>query len=146
MFIQTIRVVMLASAIAGVAWCVSLHQPQYIPFAEGFHDRMKVEANIGKLRAWMGDLGGLDQSEVPRSEWPAAVVQISPRHVLMTSQEQGTPSLRLVWGGGFGHWGVVVGPEDMPNPQPSEHLFVLPLEPGSYVWHEIQQSRCSWAG
>lgn len=55
--------------------------------------------------------------------------------------------------GPFGHWGVEIGPEDMPIPptQPMRKVrspngdvyyedgeYRLPLTPGAYVWHELQ--------
>jgi len=55
--------------------------------------------------------------------------------------KNGKPKVRLTWGGPPGHWGVEIGMEDMEIP-PSDFSqwgeYRLPLEPGVYVWHELQ--------
>jgi hypothetical protein len=62
-------------------------------------------------------------------------------YVNLDLDENSNPKVRLTWGGPFAHWGVEIGMQNMKIP-PSNFSqwgeYRLPLEPGVYVWHEIQ--------
>jgi hypothetical protein len=84
--------------------------------------------------------------------WASAITQLNPHYVQLDKTETGRPKIRLTWGGALGHWGVEIGPEDMPIPETlprrrnviygqvfwDEGEYRLPLAPGAYVWYEIQ--------
>lgn len=59
----------------------------------------------------------------------------------MSADENGSPRVRLAWGSGFGHWGIVIGMDDMEIP-PSDFSrygeYRLPVEAGVYVWRELR--------
>ena len=48
----------------------------------------------------------------------------------------GQPYLVAQWGGGFGHWGLLVGSQSLKYP--IEDHFHIEWAPGVYIWHEIQ--------
>ncbi len=101
--------------------------------------------------------GGGPKSRWPnRVTWPPTITRLNPGYVDVGKTEDGQPKIRLTWGGGFGHWGIEIGPEDMEVPQtlerkgqefgPPDHRYTvydtgeyrLPFAPGAYVWYEIQ--------
>lgn len=101
----------------------------------GFCCRMKHDADIASIRQWSLEtmprrtpLEGLKQVRVPMVEWPDAVLALQPGRV---DAEPATREVHLSYGGGLGHWGLTVGPEDMPVPDGGG---VLKLAPGAYVW------------
>lgn len=66
---------------------------------------------------------------IDEAEWPESISALSPTYVLAVSDEE----VRLTWGGGFGHWGVVVrGTAE--NRESDRHESVLRVAPTMYVW------------
>ena len=63
---------------------------------------------------------------------------LKPGIVSLLADENGNPKFRLRWGSGaMGHWGVVIGMEDMTTPSSDfSHYgeYRLLVEPGVYVW------------
>jgi hypothetical protein len=136
---------------------IPVYLPGYKPFTYGFRERIKSKANIEDIRNWMktlkeenynGDVIGL--SREPNSlkmrwpdliDWPESLKVFNPHYVNLGLDENGNPRVSLTWGGPFAHWGVVIGMENMKIP-PSDLSrygeYRLPLEPGVYVWHELQ--------
>jgi len=124
---------------------IQLYSPGYKPFTYGFRERMRSKADIEDIRDW---LKRRDKRE-PTGDtvryisygWPKSVKVLKPRYVNLDLDENGNPKVRLTWGGGFGHWGVEIGMEDVETP-PSDFSqfgeYRLPLEPGVYIWHELQ--------
>jgi hypothetical protein len=126
-------------------------------FTYGFRERIKSRADIEDIRDWMktlkeedcnGDVISLsrDPDSLKRHwhdsiEWPKSLKVFSPNYVIINLDKNGNPKVSLTWGGPFAHWGVVIGMEDMEIP-PSDLSrygeYRLPLEPGVYVWHELQ--------
>ncbi len=119
--------------------------PGYKPFTYGFRDRIRSRADVEDIRDWLktvskedciGDFGRLPYSKLSES-----LKALNPKYAVFCTGENGNPKVRLTWGSGFGHWGVEIGMEDMEIP-PSDLSqygeYRLPLEPGVYVWHEIQ--------
>lgn len=137
MFVQVVRVLVLGMSFVAVGLSALCGRPGYLSFTEGFTDRMKTEADIDGMRRWLYTWSGAVGDEVPRATWPEAVSRLTPKYVDVIKTDH-RRCLRLGWGSGFGHWGIVVGSEDMPTPKSSKREFTMPLEPGAYVWHEIQ--------
>ena len=131
--------------------------PGYKPFTYGFRDRIRSKADIEDIRDWLKTLSKEDcngktidihsysspfKSKWPDSiEWPKSLKVFNPGYVNLDLDENSHPKIRLTWGAALGHWGVEIGMEDMKIP-PSDFSrwgeYRLPLEPGVYVWHEIQ--------
>ena len=116
------------------------------PFMFGLRDRIRAKADFQATRAWLKTHRGQDHADhydrLSRREWPKSLEVFKPGVILLSADESGNPKVRLMWGSGFmGHWGVEIGMEDMRIP-PSDFSqfgeYRLPLEPGVYVWHELQ--------
>ena len=134
-----------------------LWQPGYKGFTYGFRGRIRSEADIEDIRDWFRTLSIEDctgkiidlfsnsdsfKDNWPDSiEWPNSLKVFNARYVDLDLDENGKPKIKLTWGSAFGHWGFEVGMEDMEIP-PSDFSrygeYRLPLEPGAYVWHELQ--------
>ncbi|MHC4438640.1 MAG: hypothetical protein ACYS3S_14855 [Planctomycetota bacterium] len=132
-------------------------QPGFKPFTYGFRERIRRKADIEDIRNWLRTLQNENYSSVsielsrdsdslkrqwPDSiEWPKSLKVFNPNYVNLNLDENGNPKMSMTWGGVFAHWGVVIGMEDMEIP-PSDlnryGEYRLPLEPGAYVWHELQ--------
>jgi len=131
--------------------------PGYKPFTYHFREQMRTEADIPAIRNWLRTLSKEDctgatvclpstsnplERSWPNSfEWPKSLKVFEPGYVKLDLDENSQPRVRLTWGGPFGHWGIEIGMEDMKIP-PSDFSewgeYRLPLEPGAYVWHELQ--------
>jgi len=104
---------------------------------------MHKEANIAGIRKWMSELPetGEDTVSVDQAIWPDAILKLSPKYARIIRVEDHAQALRAEWGGVFGHWGLVVGPEKMETP-PSDKRpigeYRLKLTAGAYVFHEMQ--------
>jgi len=136
---------------------IPLYQPGYQPFTYGFRERIRSKADIEDIRNWLetlrdedcnGEVISLHNDSVPFKshwpssiEWPESLKVFNPSYAILGLDENGNPKMSLTWGGPFGHWGVVIGMEDMEIP-PSDLSrygeYRLPLEPGVYVWNELQ--------
>jgi len=133
------------------------YSPGYKPFTYGFRERMRSKADVEDIRDWLRTLSKEDctgrhidilpdffffKSKWPDSiEWPKSLKVFNPHYVNLDLDENGKPKVRLTWGGPFAHWGVVIGMEDMEIPESDFSRYGeyrLPLQPGAYVWHELQ--------
>jgi hypothetical protein len=140
-----------------VPFNLGLIMPGYKPFTYGFRDRIKSQADIQDIRNWLktlsrkdcngetmdlfSDAGSLKSYWPDKLEWPRSLKVFNPHYIELSMDENGNPRIRLTWGGPFGHWGIEIGMEDMEIP-PSDLSqygeFRLAVEPGVYVWHELQ--------
>jgi len=124
---------------------IQLYSPGYKPFTHGFRERMRSKADIEAIRDWLKRRGKKeptgDTVRFILYGWPKSVKVLEPRYVSLDMDKNGNPKVRLHWGGGFGHWGVEIGMEDMETPESDFSRYGeyrLPLQPGAYVWHELQ--------
>lgn len=115
--------------------------PDATPFTYGFRDRIRSRADIPAIRAWLRtfDKSGYDEhgDRLPRDQWPESLRQVKPDVVILEVDQNGSPRIRIIWGGAIFHWGVTIGLEDMviPPAKLSEWYEAwLPLEPGVYVY------------
>ena len=162
--ISSRRKVLALQALVGIgllSYLVSpflpIRPPGYRIFMSGFVRYVETNADMKSIRSWLDtlepgvctgttiDLRGAQGSG--RGNWPntiawsPAVTCFDPAYAVLSLDEARHPTIRLEWGGVFGHWGFVVGGEKMQTPASdlSEHgEYRLPLAPGVYVWHEIQ--------
>ena len=131
--------------------------PGYKPLTYHFGQEIRSKADVEAIRDWLRTLSKEDCTGetigliyVPGSfkmrwrdsmEWPESLKVFHPNYVKLDLDEKGNPKVRLTWGGPPGHWGVEIGMEDMQIP-PSDFSewgeYRLPVEPGVYVWHELQ--------
>jgi hypothetical protein len=164
--------VLRSLVIAGIVLCVVLvftrvGPPRYVTFTHGFKRCVQANADLGAIRGWLNTLdpnictgeyidlytGNDFKPRWPNTmAWPSALTRFDPHYVQLMKVDAGRPKVRLTWGGALGHWGVEIGPEDMPIPptQPMRKVrspngdvyyedgeYRLPLTPGAYVWHEL---------
>jgi len=59
-----------------------------------------------------------------------------PPNYVWVEPNDGQPYLVAQWGGGFGHWGLLVGDDSLEYP--IDDYFHIEWTPSVYVWHEIQ--------
>ena len=166
-----------AAAVGGFAACfvlpfVSLLPPPYEMYTRGFRRHVQLKTDVGAIQTWLSTLDpkdcqdqpldmkvapGLSYPNPPKSiPSPECVSRLRPRYSKLTRDDKGRPMIRLTWGGGFGHWGLVVGDKDMEIPETQERTgqeygppdrpqvvyapgeYRLPLAPGAYIWYELQ--------
>lgn len=129
-------------------------KPRYVSFTEGYRDWAQAAMNVCEIRTWMHTLdnkGSFDErghfSFNQDFKWPQCISDRTSRFSDETLYEDGNGqvSLRLHSGGGFGDWGILIGPEDTDVP-PVETVmydghygeYRLELKNGAYVWWEFQ--------
>ncbi|MCC6682372.1 MAG: hypothetical protein IT445_15840 [Phycisphaeraceae bacterium] len=67
---------------------------------------------------------------LPRSSWPAPIAALQPSYVFVYPDD----SIDLVWGGGFGHWGLYLHGNGPPQSVMLSNSLVWPVEPGLDAW------------
>ncbi len=116
-------------------------------YVRGFAKYAERRAGVGAIQVWLGKqdpnmlsakYGVVIQKDLTGPEQPAPIADLHPKRAAILLGDKGYLVVRLLWGSGFvGHWGIVVGPTDMPMSPPDsstsrEQRF--PLVPGAYVW------------
>jgi hypothetical protein len=121
------------------------YSPSHERFTSGFADRIKSKADIEAIRNWLKTLSKErctgQATDLSFGGYPKSVKVLKPRYVRLGLDGSRNPNVRLTWGGGLSHWGVVIGTWNMQIP-PSDFSqfrdYRLPVEPGVYVWYELQ--------
>ncbi|KPK74525.1 MAG: hypothetical protein AMJ79_13855 [Phycisphaerae bacterium SM23_30] len=123
------------------------HVPSISPFMKGFKIGMGKNADIEEIREWLKTVDKPNDflSFQLYPNLPEAIKKLKPRYVdtLKLEEKEGF-KVRLTWGGGFGHWGMVVGPEDMEIPPTEISAYDKSgeyrerLTDGAYIWYEVQ--------
>ena len=138
-------------------------------YMRGFRRNMQARADIRAIQAWLAivdpndcegqPLGvrvaeGVNIPNPPKYVAPPGSIRhLRPRYTKLMLDNGGRPMIRLTWGGGLmGHWGLVVGSENMeiPETRPEQKKeygygankqvlyepgeYRLPLAAGAYVW------------
>jgi hypothetical protein len=108
-------------------------------FLHGFGDRVKSRADIPAIRQWLRTLDETDiedyRHHVPDDKYPKAMRSLG--YFSLSHDEEGKPHIQITYGGGFYHWAVVIGMEDMEVPVDDfkqRRVSWLLLEPGVYVY------------
>jgi len=125
------------------ALMVPLRRPGYHAFLTGYLAWAEENVPIKAIRDWMAavdqkDFAAMKQyaydSGTTGRDWPEFLVPLYPRvhSGYVAVNEEGQAYVKLWGGGGFGHWGVIVGPKDAEF-VPAEQ-FYRKLEDGVYVW------------
>jgi hypothetical protein len=115
-------------------------RPSVRVFTYGFRDRITSKADIPAIRAWLRTLDKEDfrfGQRLSNDEWPVSLRRLKPPSVYLCLDKNDNPFVRITWGGGFFHWGMVIGMEDM-EILPIDINFAteswLLVEPGVYVF------------
>jgi hypothetical protein len=99
-------------------------------FLKGFRDRVKSQLEVEAIRAWVPTIK-LPPGEIFVPEpWPAFIMKLQPPPSHISLGEPGSNTIWLQWGGGFGYWGILIGPESFKMSSSSETL--LPYKAGVY--------------
>ena len=125
-------------------------------YTSGFRKYVQKEADIPAIRIWLSTVhpeactdeeinlytSAESKSVWPESiDWPESITCFDPHYVRLSMSEVNHPMVRLTWGGVFGHWGFVIGSEDMETPESDLSEcgeYRLELSEGAYIWHELQ--------
>ena len=127
-------------------------------YIAGFRKHIEAKADIEAIRGWLGTLKPEDcevynittgdgrklssPKDLQKKQWPYVIINIKPRHVRLSLDNDKQPKVRLNWGSGFlGSWGLVVGNENMPTPESdlSRHgEYRQEIRKGAYIWYGIE--------
>jgi len=115
-------------------------------FKKGFKERMEKQADIKGIRKWLETVNKTGESIRYKTKitWPKPIKNLYPNDLqIIYYEELDLYFVKLYWGSGFGHWGLIVGQEDMELPleeYDSDGLCEIReiLEAGVYIWKEIQ--------
>lgn len=136
------RLLMVAEVGIPILFVVLLLWPFGRGFTYGYRDRIRSKADIPAIRAWLRTFGRSDYDEfgdrVPPEKWPESLRKLKPgARVSLVADQKGNPQIRIIEGGGFLHWGLTIGMEDMEIPASNiKEWFAewLLIEPGVYVY------------
>jgi hypothetical protein len=177
--ILTIRAGLILICIATPFAAEHMRPAGYLPFTQGFWQRMHATARIPEIQEWLKSLNTSDNKEIssePNSssahelpnidnqrdtygtarqmqptnqteleriaadtnQLPECVESLSPQYVDLNKTKDGEIELRLTWGSGFGHWGMVICSASTAMPVSDNREYRLPLSGGAYVFYELQ--------
>lgn len=111
-------------------------EPGNIHKLEKISKEMQAEADFEEIRHWLQSKysESFEHREIYRKDWPESISKLDPVYVSI----YGDGYVKLIWGGGLGHWGLIVGDETLVLPLRERNEFRLEIKPGVYAWHEIQ--------
>ncbi|MHC4291704.1 MAG: hypothetical protein ACYTEU_05525 [Planctomycetota bacterium] len=132
-------------------------EPGYIPFTKSFHQVVQQRLKAKKIRQWMATLdeqkfdGKLMRVESLPFKLPIAIrcLEEDIHYITLFMNQEGNRCIDVEWGGPVAHWGVVIGPKEMPIPPTIDVSYDkdgfrnigeyrIKVEDGAYVWHEIK--------
>jgi hypothetical protein len=130
-------VILLVFILAG---CEPIYKTRLPKFAED----VKKTVNPTDLQNWA--LKTLHAHSTDSNAWEMAKEEIPAS--IRNLNSQGSPfqwanldspanNIWLVWGGGFGHWGIRVGSQTF-KPDFSDGNYYIEWQPGIYFWHEAK--------
>jgi hypothetical protein len=124
-----------------VAW-IALASPRYVSKTKEFRNELQQSVSPSKLRKWaMTEIARADGQRVDLEAAPPFLRGIRdgpPRYLVVEpGQGSGEPYVHVVWGGGFGHWGLKAGSTSLRIVDDARN-YHLEWKPGLYAWHEIQ--------
>ena len=107
-------------------------KPFYVTFTSGFASWTNASVNAGAIRQWRASYVTLEL--VDRQRWPQSIQQLSPVFV----ETRPGDVTRLIWGDGFGHWGIDVFPHSANCPAGTPGEYAVPVSGGVCAWHQRQ--------
>jgi hypothetical protein len=128
-------------------WFAGLEPAPSEMFVRGFAMRMERRTDVAAIQNWLNTLdpnfcvnesGYAQERRLMPSEQPPPIASLESKWATVRPDGSGRLMVRLLWGGGLiGHWGIVIGPPDMPTPPSGPSASCedrFPLAPGVYVW------------
>jgi len=112
--------------------------PGYRAFTRGYWLHAKIWLSVPQVREWAKHEPGTTgpRETVPFARWPTTlkIASLGEGEVRIDPE---TKTVMLVDGGGFGHWGIRVGPAEAVEGH-FRRSYRIDLQSGAWVWHEIQ--------
>ena len=109
----------------------------YQAFTNGFKYWVQSNADLKEVETWAkglrSEIGQTSPILIDKSQWNREIIRLKPNDVFFFPD---TKEVRLVWGGGFGHWGVAFN--NIPQSPNINHEYRIIISENIYVWHEIQ--------
>jgi len=123
---------------------VGLTPSPFDMYVRGLARYAGLRVDVGAIQGWLGTLDPNDyrdsegvwiEGRLADSEQPQAIANLHPKWAQPMFDRRGRLAVRLLWGDGMiGHWGIVVGPTDMPMSTSDSDSLCNPLAPGAYIW------------
>lgn len=117
--------------------------PRDVTYLRGFRNWILSSGDLGGISKWLETVQDVAMDpasgSVPRSQWPRAITELSPRYVKIAGTvQQNDRIVHLIWGGGFGHEGLSVAQSDKWFPHLPREASSLPIDSTARVWLESQ--------
>jgi hypothetical protein len=130
--------------LALILTCVVGCEPGYIKKTQKFADRVKSVVNPDELQTWATNLIARTPTPPVHNQNIAYLKEADiPQYLRAIDKEQmpdvyvsnwGDSVVVEIWfGGGFGHWGLFVGPSGWTQ-KSSETHYLVEWKPGIYFW------------
>lgn len=112
-----------------------LPQPPVYRFLQGFAAKTLESGDLPILESWAAKEFGKSNDEIPPRDLPAfAFLKPNYAHAQNSGRVGGRPTIDLVFGGGFGHWGIITA--DTPFSVSTDGDFhYIQLTPKSAAWY-----------
>jgi hypothetical protein len=120
------------------------------PFLCGYRDQITRKIDIDEVQIWMKtfsdkhfttDKGWINKENISDNEYPETLKKkFYPVYYLLRTDEYGNPVIDFNRGGGFFHWGFVIGTKDMAyseseiNEMEKRDEFWIKVQSGFYVY------------
>ena len=128
-------------AAGAVFWFV--REPTCIRELRQFAERVEVSVDPIALQMWATNtLAQHARGDIPVSEIPDYVRRITRQSPAVSVSSAGDDGARscvwIVYGGGFGHWGLKVGGPDFRVPADTDWSYYIEWKPGIYFWTQTK--------
>ena len=101
---------------------------------DAFARKMRNFDGLQEIYQWVITIERPVDSRISEMDYPPALKQLKPKYVDVVAPQW----IRISWGGGFGHWGLLMGPSDYP-PDASFREYRVRISKGIFSWSEIQR-------
>ena len=121
----------------GITACRPFYETRLPKFAED----VKKSVDPSALQKWATTVLAEQKSDaavLPSESVPASIRELASQGSPFQWASPERDCVRLVWGGGFGHWGILVGPVTFRAPKDDAYSYYIAWKPGIYFWHETE--------
>ncbi|MDP6543272.1 MAG: hypothetical protein QGH60_04725 [Phycisphaerae bacterium] len=126
--------VIIFGTIGLVLWTIATIPPPARTFTAGYWVHAKIWSDVEEIRTWAaGRTPSVDRFEpIAVEQWPASLRRMQVSGGTVTCDPKNFTVI-FYEGGGYGHWGLTVGP---PGTSPPTGRHAIELQDGAWVWHE----------
>jgi hypothetical protein len=116
----------------------------YVKQTENFAAQVKSRVNPDELQSWATNLiaktpapslnqfRGVKETDVPN--YVRAIYKDDPPEEVVIYHGDGGSYVQIIYGSGFGHWGLYVGLTGL-EMKSDERFYVVQWKPGVYFWN-----------